>query len=357
MKITVAAPSDLTAEHLSRWREIQDSRPELASPYFSPEFAANVAEVRNDVAVGILEDDTGIKGFFPHQHERSGVGRPVGGALADFQGLIIDEDCEFSPLELIRGCGLRVWQFDHLLASQRQLRPFHESVDESPVMDLSNGFEEYASERRRAGSEQIKKLGTLRRKLEREVGPLRQDIHSSDTAIFSQLLEWKSRQYSSSNLIDIFSFRWITDLLERIRSYDSPDFGGLLSVLYAGDKRIAVHLGMRSKTVLHYWFPAYDQEFSKFSPGLLLLIEVATASGELGVRRIDLGKGSEQYKQRLKSYSVDLAVGRVEIPSLTGAVERMGGAVENWVRASPLTSLARIPGRWIKEAQRKRRFR
>ena len=131
----------------------------------------------------------------------------------------------------------------------------------------------------------------------------------------------------------------------------------MLSALYVGDRLAAAHMGMRSASVWHYWFPAYDPELSKYSPGLILLLRMAQAAPSLGLRVIDLGKGSTLYKDRLMSGEVPLAEGRVELPSLATAVRRLRRGTEAWVRRSPLVGVARGPGRLLKRAERWWRLR
>jgi hypothetical protein len=52
------------------------------------------------------------------------------------------------PAGLLRSCGLAVWEFDHLLASQAPFAPYHASLEPSPIMDLSAGYAGYLEERR-----------------------------------------------------------------------------------------------------------------------------------------------------------------------------------------------------------------
>jgi len=47
-------------------------------------------------------------------------------------------------------------------------------------------------------------------------------------------------------------------LLERVHRHSSDRMTGVLSALWAGDRLAAVHLGMRSPKVLHFWFPTFN---------------------------------------------------------------------------------------------------
>jgi CelD/BcsL family acetyltransferase involved in cellulose biosynthesis len=281
----------------------------------------------------------------------------VGGALSDHHAVIADPRAEWTVEQLLRGSGLRVFEFNHLKACQTEFLPWHRERDESPLMLLAGGYEAYARERREAGSKQIKKTGTLRRKLEREVGPLRFTLHAPEDETLRTLLAWKSEQYLESGLIDVFSFDWTVRLLERLMRIRTPDFAGLLSTLHAGDKLVAAHMGMRSRTVWHYWFPAYAPEYAKYSPGLVLLLMMAEAAEAEGVEVIDMGKGQALYKERLANGAVPLAEGRVELPSLVTAIRRIKRGTESLVRRTPLYHVARIPGRLVTALRRRRRFR
>lgn len=332
LKIHLVPAREIGASALEAWSAIQESDPSLASPFFRPEFTAQVAAVREDVHVGILESAGEPVGFFPFQKDGNKVGTPVGGRLSDYHGVIAKKETPWDPRRLIRACDLVEWQFDHVPAVQAALSRFRQNATHSPLLDLSHGYEAYAQERRTAGSEQIKKTTALRRKLEREVGALRCEMHSNDTAILCTLMRWKSRQYVEAGKTDIFAIPWIVAVIEKIQGAQSGHFAGMLSVLFAGEQPISAHFGMRSRTVWHYWLPAYDHDFGKYSPGLILLLEMAKQAQALGIQTIDLGKGDVPYKQRLMNGSVPLVEGVVPASPLRAAYITLRAAVKEWVR-------------------------
>jgi CelD/BcsL family acetyltransferase involved in cellulose biosynthesis len=179
----------------------------------------------------------------------------------------------------------------------------------------------------------------------------------SDPAVLRTLLAWKSAQYQRGQLVDVFSFPWTAELLERIRACQTPTFAGLLSALYFGDTLAGVHFGMRSASVWNWWFPRHELNFDRYSPGILLRWAAAEAAPALGIRRIDLGLGGEEtYKPRLRTGGIPLAVGTIERPALVNAARRMGQRLERWGRASPLLPVLRMPGRIIKGITRRGRF-
>lgn len=132
--------------------------------------------------------------------------------------------------------------------------------------------------------------------------------------------------------------------------------GGLCSTLRVNGQIVAVHAGMWSRDTLHYWFPAYDVEFSKFSVGNLLLLRMARALPAYGVRTIDLGKGGEQYKERLMSGRMQLYEGCVELPSLLTCVRRLRRAAKLRAAGGGLGAPLHLPLRAIRRIERTRKF-
>jgi len=298
------------------WRDLQSGNPELSNPCFAPEFIQAVAAVRKDVEVAILHQAGSIVGFFPFQRKGARRALPAGGIVSDYHGLICRPDLKCDPRQILKACNLVTWDFDRLVASQKAFVPFHRLLEPSAQIDLSEGYEGYAAERRRAGTHQVRYCEYMLRRMEREAGPVRFIAHSDDPERLAQVLAWKSEQYRRSGWDDLFSTAWGRGMIERIHAIQKPQFAGMLSLLFAGPHLVAGHMGMRSETVWHYWFPAYDRKFSKYSPGLALLLKMAQEAQGLGLRCIDIGTGLSLYKKRLMNASIDVAEGSVERPSL-----------------------------------------
>jgi CelD/BcsL family acetyltransferase involved in cellulose biosynthesis len=321
-----------------RWAELQASNPGLASPYFSPGFTEAVGAARDDAQVAVLSEGEEVVGFLPFQRRGRSQGVPVGSLLSDFQAIVCRPDFSCDPREVVRACGLACWDFDHLLASQTWFEPFHRNRILSPVMDLSGGFAAYL-----ASIPKDPEVGRRRRKLEREVGPLRFSAHASDERIYATFQELKSEQYRRTSHLDIFSIPWVRAVVEGIFRRQSEDFAGMLATLHAGDQLVAVNMGMRSREVWHPWFPAYVPAFSKYSPGITLFFLMAEAAPGLGIRSMDLGKGDSYYKGRLANAQVPIAEGSVERPSWFTMRRRAQRGLRRWAKSSPLAR----PARWL----------
>jgi CelD/BcsL family acetyltransferase involved in cellulose biosynthesis len=343
MQVELAAGRNLDASLVCAWAELQLANPELASPYFAPEFTQVVASIRNNVDVAVVRENGDIAAFFVFERGEHSVGIPVAGIFSDYQGLICRPDFTCDARELLKSCGLVAWDFDHLLASQASFAPFHRFCVPSPQIDLSQGYEAYAATRRAAIS-----VRSMMRRIERDVGPLRYVAHATDRAPLQQTLEWKSRQYVKGGHCDLFSLGWTRPLLEALQGLQTERCAGMLSLLYAGDRLVAGHFGMRSRTVWHYWFPAYDAEMAKYSPGMILLLNMAQHAPSIGLRTIDLGTGLCLYKKRLMNAAVTVASGSIERPSLVSLNRSARRAMRTVVLNSPIAGPARQLVRWFR---------
>lgn len=114
-------------------------------------------------------------------------------------------------------------------------------------------------------------------------------------------MELKRRQYAATGVRDHFAEPARVALVERLLGAREDGFAGMLSTLHAGPHLLAAHFGIRSGEVLHWWFPVYDPEFGRLAPGWMLLRELVMAAPELGITRIDLGRGDDEYKRRAKT--------------------------------------------------------
>jgi CelD/BcsL family acetyltransferase involved in cellulose biosynthesis len=347
---------ELTPSLAERWSEIQQTDPTLANPYFSPGFTRAVAAVRDDAYVGILEHEGKTIGFFPFHRQWGGVARPIGLGLSDYHGVIVEPGADWTAEELLRDCKLVRWEFDHLLASQRQFAVYHTDLSGSPIVDVSQGMDAFKSSRDKSGRKHLREIQRKREKLAEQIGPLTFTLHSQDHDILRQLIAWKSLQCRQSGTVDYFSMEWCVRLIEHIHAVRDKHFGGILSCLHAGETLAAAHFVMYSREVWHSWFPAYNHNLEEYSPGLILLLEMIREAADQKMRHIDLGKGLSLYKRRMMTGSIRVAEGCFAIPALRNRIHDFKEGVEQWSRQSRLKRALRIPGRIIKEMERRRRF-
>ena len=311
MKIELLKPDQISDRDWSIWSALQRADPALGNPSFCPEFTVAASRVRKDIEVAVIHQEDGPVGFFPFERHPGNVGFPVASAVTDMHGLIVDRDTPWEPLELLSASRLVAWKFDHLVASQTAFSPYVRSLDDSYYMDLESGFETYLRERT-AASASLKRAASKARKIEREVGPMRFSLENQQREAFEQMLEWKREQLRLMQQVDVYRIDWVREFLERIWTTRTGGFEGLLSTLHAGDQLIAVQLGMRSGPVVSAWIPTFNSKFARYSPGMLLHLELAKRAAKLGVTRIDLGRGENQLKRSLMSGTIPVALGSVD---------------------------------------------
>jgi CelD/BcsL family acetyltransferase involved in cellulose biosynthesis len=329
MKIKIVAGSALSPSLVEAWRSIQQAHAHLNSPCFTPEFTQLVSLSCPDVEVAVLEKCGKYVGFFPFQRgaferhglvgttlDALGMACPVGRILSDYHGLISAPDLDIDAKTLLRACSLSVWDFDHLPMSQKVFANHSRTTEPMSVLDLSQGFNAVVARKTSAGSQQFVKWARQARVLERDMGKLRFVPDSDDRIALEHVLDLKSQQYLSTGHDDLFSHDWVRLLIENIHATRKSEFSGQLSLLYAGETLVAGHFGMRSSTVFHYWFPAYAASAAKYSPGIVLMTKLAEHASATGIKRFDIGKGSEKYKEQFRTHTVPLGVGSAQVPSL-----------------------------------------
>lgn len=357
MNPTIIHASDLTDRQLALWSEIQRSDQTLASPFFRPEFTQAVASVRSDVYVAELTDNGQTVGFFPFCKGMMRIGRPVGQPLCDFQGIIGRTDRSWGDVEFVCRCGLAAWDFDHLLCSQAVFNSRQHRTEESPLIDMSNGFAEYRQDKQRQGTNLFRDVARKARKMGREIGPLRFELNASDPTLLRTVMQWKSDQSRRAGISSIFRWKWPQRLLESILTQKYESFGGMLSVLWAGDTLAAIHMGMRAGPVFHWWFPAYNRAIAQYSPGLILLVSLLNEAEEVGIRRVDLGKGDEIYKRRFMTGSEMVAVGSIESSRITHMIRKVRSTGARIARSSPLPKSLRRAARLVCLGERWLKYR
>lgn len=330
-------PGELDAAHIERWRELRALSGAPANPFMEPEFTRAVGHVRTGARVAVIEGaigggsgSGGPVGFFPYEKGPLGQGRAIGFGVSDCQGPVLSPEHGLTADVLLRACSLASWEFDNLEAGQTLFVPDATEEFDSPVIDIGQGYEAYEAGLR-AGSPKFLRTTTAKeRRLARQAGEVRFVFDERDPAALRTLMEWKSAQYRRTGRRDRFAKEWIGALVRKLAADHTPDRGagcsGVLSVLYVADRPVAAHFGLRSRTVLSCWFPAYDPAFAKYSPGLILHLRMAEAAADAGIGLLDLGRGAAEYKDALKTGDSRVHEGASVRPGPRAVLYRLGRA-------------------------------
>ncbi len=310
MQCSVVRPSELGAAEVALWRQFV-RQAGFRSPFLTPTYTSVIAAHRPESRVAVLLDGSDIIGFLPFECSPERVGLPIGGGTNDVQALVTGSDFECDLPDLVRRLGVREWRFDHLLPSQEVFAPFHREIRRSPVIDLSDGYEAYTLAVRQNSTSVLSQAARRRRQLAKEIGPVSTEWRSSRPEDLDLLISMKGAQYERTGAYNLFGTTWSRDALSHFADLQEGECAGIMSALRAGDRTIALHFGLTSGSLLHYWFPVYDPSLAKYSPGLMLLLDLAATAGEHGIDLIDLGMGEHDYKLRVANTGYEVAAGRV----------------------------------------------
>lgn len=346
MKAHIIRPDALEAAHIALWREFQDAAPALQSPFFSPEFTLAIGAARSDAYVAVLEESGRICGFLPFHRAPAGVAKPIGGPISDYQGVIHAPGFDCSGEALLKACGLNAYDFNHAPAAQSALLAGAIHYSRSPYADLTAGYDAYVTNRLKGSRKNLKDLDRRRRKIEREVGPLRFNYHDSRDETWRTLVAMKNKSYERLKVRSILDVGWVDRALSALRATSNEHFAGLLTSIYAGERMIAGQFGMRSKTTWCWWFNSYDFDFKNYAPGMLLIVEAVKRAPKEGLTMIDFGRGDADYKMVFSSGETPLCEGSIEAPgSRAGALRRAQKLSLRMIERAPLGRFESYPRR------------
>ena len=274
------------------------------------------------IKVAVVEDGDKIVAFFAFERLGLGVGRALCYGMSDAQGIVHSPGVELNGSELLQACSLDIWEFDHLISCQLAVfSPQQVSLRESPVADLTDGYESWFS--RKKSDKHIKQIFQRERKLERERGVPTFQYDTCNTSELELLMKWKSAQYRRTGRRDRFAQKWFTESVRELFDTRSDGFSANLSTLYVGDRPVACHLTLCSNGVMSGWLPAYDTEFSSYGIGLILRLQVLKAAAANGIRLFDSGAGDHEYKNTFSDYNLEVAKGSVDRPSIATYARRL----------------------------------
>lgn len=359
MKIEVSAPSALSAEDIARWSALQGLDPAWDSPFLAPGWALAVERSgprAGAVRVAVLREDERAVGFFPAR-VAGALAMPAGAPMNDYQALVAEPGIGADPRRLVRALGVDRLDFSHMLADQAAFAPYMRGRAVSYAIDMPDGYAAYAQARREAGSGVIKDIDKRRRKIEREVGPVRFTAHDGCAEALDQLLAWKSRQYRETGQTDLFATPWTVDLLGALFAGRSEGFGGCLFTLHVGDQLAAAQFNLLGRRTVHAWIIAHEAAFERYSPGLILFQDILKWMEAAGYRTLDLGAGDYRFKQQLSNLRRTVAHGFVGRPSPAALLREAQYGVCAAAERLPLGRVSQLPAKAMRRLDQWRGLR
>jgi CelD/BcsL family acetyltransferase involved in cellulose biosynthesis len=218
------------------------------------------------------------------------------------------------------------------------------------VIDLAGGYAAYEARREPFAKSAFRAIRTRSEKAKKQYGAVTHVFADASAASLEKLIAWKREQYIATGQTSLFDIGWVRELAERLHTSRDPELKGQLSCLYFGDELVAAHFGLRSRDVLHYWFPGYDPAYSELSPGNILLRFMAAAAAAEGCKAIHLGAGDYRYKQEFADCNFAVTDGVAFARSFMGrtaaaaglALARMDKVLPEPLAGLPVKALRRI---------------
>ena len=327
----VCAPSELSAQEVAAWDQLNASVPELASPFLSCHYARAVQAAGMAVRVCVLRQGGAIVGFLAFQHPDwvAGVlksGEPVGAEMTDYFGLVAAPDLRITPDRLLALAGLNHLNFSHLDRSQQA----YGLTGEQPRIGLRIKIDteaEHPLEALLADKPKYRKDSERRmRQLAKEIGPIEfvQDVQEASARgpTLATMIANKREQYARTGAFDALAAPWRRALLEHLLDVREDSCRGVLSTLSAGDRWVAIHFGIFGNGQLQCWLPVYNPAMAKYAPGRLLMHYIIEDSKSLGIRVVDRGEGDTSFKRELANEEHEFLRGAWHNASLASTVQR-----------------------------------
>ena len=288
-RFEVADDANLDGSLRAHWNDLRGCDPVYASPYFSPEFYEAAACVTRSARLLIVEDAGKPVALLPFQRKLAGLCGPIGGNLNDIHGLIAGPAFDVPADLVLEQGGLPMLSMRHAAIGTPALGARFGEAHGFHVMDLADGYDAYEARRLPFAKKTFRWLRSRTEMARAQYGSVTHVFADASSTNLEKLITWKRAQYIATGQPSLFDAGWARELVERLHSSRDPNLKGQLSCLYFGDALVAAHFGLRNRDVLHYWFPGYDPAYSAFSPGNLLLqqLAVSAAAAGLALARMD----------------------------------------------------------------------
>ena len=332
----VVRPAELAAGDIAAWRAMQAAQPAFASPLLGPEFAQAVGEVRADARVAVFRQEGETAGFLAYHRRPSGFARPIGAPFCDYHALVCDPRAGLDAGEALAAAGLGRLRLTGLVDPFGQFEAAAAERTLAYRIVLADTSGAYLDALRAGSHNRFKNHRRYRRALQQDLGPVRLAAHDTDPAAFETLMGWKRRQIAESGLHDFLGPDWARALMCRLHDTRGTAFEGLMVSLYAGDRLVAAHFGVRHADWFHPWIGAVDPGLKAYSPGLVHQIEAIGAMTGLGLRVYDLGASNDHWKQMFAMDRVEIGAGLATASSLTGHIARSCDRVWRTPGAGPV---------------------
>ena len=290
LSVQTCRPADLSLPARDLWSRFRAADPAFGSPYFDFRYVLAAGEAAPESQVAVIRRRGETVGFLPFQR-RGRLIQPIAAPLTDYHGLLSAPGAAVDLATVVGLLGARRFRFSGLVgdAGGSSLSSRH-----AMIADLSEGFEAYAARR---PTEFLKDKRRRARRLAETLGPLDFTFDADGKGVLDLIFRLKRAQMRRTGQHNIFAGPWTMAFLRRLSTLASDDFGLRFATLRAGSRIVAAEVGLRSGSAYHLWFPVYDPDFARYSPGALMTLETLRVAPEHGIATVDFGPAGEDYKR------------------------------------------------------------
>jgi len=309
MQVELFKPSEMNETFWQAFREMRDADARYDDPFFDPEFARLIGDLRDDtyIAVAFGEGLTGPVAFWPLHVRPGGWTRPIGGPFSDWHGPVIRLGLTLDPAEMLKGAGLTGFTAFGMMA---HLSEGHiETRVGANMTDLSAGFDAFLENQRQQFPKHFKKIRRMQRNMERDFADITYHIDDQSTEAFDWVMSRKSEQFVRTGKHDVLGPDWAQKMMTRLRRHKSERLSARLSTLRFDGRIAAAEFNLQSDTVMHGWITAFDPEFHYYSPGYMLQHEILRRMPDMGLYTYDAGPGLDYYKKYYCNYQLPVEEG------------------------------------------------
>ena len=329
MKFALYTPGEMSAELWQAYTDLRDARTLYDDPFFDPDFARLVGEVREDTRIAVASDGEDVVGVWAMHIRPGDWARPIGGPFSDWHGPVLKQGTELTATAFLIGLGLSGMTTFGLLPQGEPLALGMDRVGAN-MTDISMGWDAFLAAQQALWPKHFKKMRRLYRNVERDFSSYTFNWDDTSERAFERLIDLKQAQFARTGFHDVLKPQWARDLLDRLLHYQGPRMRVRLVSLYYDDQHAASELNLQSDTVMHGWLTGFERALGSYSPGNMLVQEMLPQMPGEGILTYDAGPGLDHYKRHYSNFQLPIESGPLRGVRGSYAPSRLAGRAWRW---------------------------
>lgn len=308
LKFALYKIDEMSHELWSSYAALRNANALYDDPFFDPDFARLVGEVREDTRIGVAFDKDETVGFWA-LHERPGMwARPIGGPFSDWHGPVLKQGASLTAERFLGGLGLAGMTCFGLMPNHFDLQDGFTRAGAN-MTNLSMGWDAFMDDQQKRWPKHFKKMRRVFRNVDRDFSDVWFEWDDKSDACFNGLIQLKSDQFARTGFHNVLKPEWAQKLLDRLRHYEGPRLRTRLVSLYYDGKMASAELNLQSDKTMHGWLTVFDQAFGSYSPGNQIVQDVLEHMAAAGLNTYDAGPGLDHYKRHYANYHLPVDSG------------------------------------------------